>query len=568
MSLETFFEQFNHLADAPNGVQKLRELILQLAVQGKLVPQNPNDEPASLLLKRIRVEREHLVKAKKINKVRAVSSIADDEVPYELPKNWEWVRLAEVGYDWGQKKPDEVFTYIDVSSINKEQGVILDNTNILQPDKAPSRARKLVCKGTVIYATVRPYLLNIAIVDRQFEPEPIVSTAFAVIHPFCGILNKYLYYYLRSKPFVQYVGVQMKGMAYPAINDGQLYEGLIPIPPSNEQKRIVAKVEQLMRLCDELEEGQKQRRSHLIQLNQGTIAQLLTATPDEFGDRWQRICHNFDLLYNLPENITQLRQAILQLAVQGKLIPQDPDDEPASVLFERVETARDLFQQEGSLKKSSPLSQIASHEEPYEIPANWIWLRVGDFYKVVGGVQKTPKRKPVSHYFPYLRVANVYRGKLDLTEIAYFELFEGELERWQLKAGDLLVVEGNGSETEIGRCAIWSEEIKDCVHQNHIIRCRSIGHDGGPFTLLFLNSPAGMAEMKKLAITTSGLYSLSVGKIRGIIVPLPPLQEQQRILRKVEQLMILCDELEAKLKQTQSDSEKLMEVAVRQVLAA
>lgn len=132
----------------------------------------------------------------------------------------------------------------------------------------------------------------------------------------------------------------------------------------------------------------------------------------------------------------------------------------------------------------------------------WIWLRIDNFFEVLGGIQKTPKRKPVSHCFPYLRVANVYRSKLDLTEIAYFELFEGELERWQLKAGDLLVVEGNGSETEIGRCAIWNEEIRDCVHQNHIIRCRPIGHNGELFTLLFLNSPAGMAEMKKLAITS------------------------------------------------------------------
>jgi len=248
-------DNFNLLYDAPETVRQLRQAILQLAVQGKLVAQDQGDESAAVLLEKIAAEKDQLVKEKKIKRIRSLPQIDPQQIPYELPYNWEWVRLGDVGHDCGQKKPDQKFTYIDVSVINKEQGVISENVNILEASEAPSRARKLVSKGSVIYATVRPYLLNIAIIDKQFEPEPIVSTAFAVLHPYSGILNKYLYYYLRSRPFIAYVESEMIGMAYPAINDGKLYMGLVPIPPLQEQKRIVAKADQLMALCDELEAG-------------------------------------------------------------------------------------------------------------------------------------------------------------------------------------------------------------------------------------------------------------------------------------------------------------------------
>ena len=147
MSLDIFFDQFAQLADEPNGVRKLRELILQLAVQGKLVPQDPNDEPASLLLDKIRAEKARVNGQRKLLDEEAPDL---DEVPYELPESWVWVQLAEVGHDWGQKRPDVEFTYIDVSAINKEKGIISEDVNIIQPADAPSRARKLVKQGTVI----------------------------------------------------------------------------------------------------------------------------------------------------------------------------------------------------------------------------------------------------------------------------------------------------------------------------------------------------------------------------------------------------------------------------------
>ncbi|MBW2741321.1 MAG: restriction endonuclease subunit S, partial [Deltaproteobacteria bacterium] len=199
MKLDTLFENFDLLMDAPNAVPKMRGLILQLAVQGKLAPQDLNDEPASELLKRIKAEKKKLISEGKIKKQKPLPPLAEEEIPYELPQGWGWVRMKKIAYNMGQKKPDKRFVYIDVTAINKEKGTISNQVKILEPSEAPSRARKIVQKETVIYSTVRPYLLNVAIVDKEFEPEPIVSTAFAILNPYKDIYNKYLYYFLRSK---------------------------------------------------------------------------------------------------------------------------------------------------------------------------------------------------------------------------------------------------------------------------------------------------------------------------------------------------------------------------------
>jgi type I restriction enzyme S subunit len=251
MNLNLLLKHFDSLIVSRSQVKDLRQAILQLAVQGKLVPQDPGDEPASALLRKIVAEKKKLIAEGKIKREKPLPLIREEEIPYELPQGWEWVRLGEICYNFGQKKPDKRFTYIDVSAI--EDGRIGHNCQILNPEDAPSRARKIVNLGTVIYSTVRPYLLNIAIVDNELVPEPIVSTAFAVLHPYEAIFNRWLYYYLHSQPLIDYVQAQMVGMAYPAINDTKFFQGLLPLPSLAEQHRIVGKVDALMQLCDELE---------------------------------------------------------------------------------------------------------------------------------------------------------------------------------------------------------------------------------------------------------------------------------------------------------------------------
>lgn len=264
-------DNFDSLLNSLDNISRLKSAILGLAVSGRLVSQDPNDEPASELLEKIKAEKQQLTKEKKIRKEKPLPPISEDEIPYGLPNGWKWVRLGEVRHDLGQKKPDKKFIYIDVSAINKEKGIISDEYQILEPTEAPSRARKLVQKGTVIYATVRPYLLNIAIVNEDYNPEPIVSTAFAIMHPYEGVFNRYLYYYLRSRPLIEYVEEQMVGMAYPAISDSKLFPAPFPLPPLNEQKRIVEKVDGLMRLCDKLETQLAQSKEESDKLMQAIL---------------------------------------------------------------------------------------------------------------------------------------------------------------------------------------------------------------------------------------------------------------------------------------------------------
>ena len=166
------------------------------------------------------------------------------------------------------------------------------------------------------------------------------------------------------------------------------------------------------------------------------------------------------------------------------------------------------------------------------------------------------------------RRKNVYRGRLDLKDVKKFELEPGELDRRRLARGDLLIIVGNGSFNEIGRCAKWNGEIDNCVHQNHVIRCRPFDESVSDWILLYLNSPSGTETMQKLAITSSGLYSLSVGKIRQILFPLPPLAEQKRIVAKVEQLRGLVDRLEAQLAESRAKATALLDAVVAELSAA
>ena len=234
---------------------KLKKSILQEAIMGKLGTQDPSDAPASSLLNDIRAEKQRLVQEGLLKKKDLVETpVVDDEVPFNIPKTWGCFHLGEITYNHGQKKPDSDFSYIDIGSIDNKNQKLNEKENIMSSNEAPSRARKIVKRGDIIYATVRPYLHNMCIIDRDFSKEPIVSTGFAVLSCIKGVYNKYLFYYLLSPVFDEYAndGDNAKGMAYPAINDKKLYNGVVPLPPLAEQHRIVQKIEELYAEIDNM----------------------------------------------------------------------------------------------------------------------------------------------------------------------------------------------------------------------------------------------------------------------------------------------------------------------------
>lgn len=241
----------------PNQMQAS---LLQAAIEGKLTQQDATtDGNAHDLLSDIQAEKQRLIKTGEIKRQKTLPPIIEEEKPFDIPDNWAWVRLGELTYNRGQKKPDKKFSYIDIASIDNKTQRLNSELDIISPSEAPSRARKIVSKGDIIYATVRPYLMNITIIDRDIEPEPIVSTGFAILTTPYEVTNKYLFRVLMSPHFDSYANHNdnAKGVAYPAINDSRLMNGVIPLPPLAEQQRIVDLLEEALPEIQTLKEIQQ-----------------------------------------------------------------------------------------------------------------------------------------------------------------------------------------------------------------------------------------------------------------------------------------------------------------------
>lgn len=500
------------------GISKLRELILELAVRGKLVPQDASDEPASELLKRIHAEKGKLIADGRIRKDKQLAPIAEEEMPFSLPHGWEWVRIGYVGHDWGQKTPDSVFTYIEVSAIDSQRGTI-SSPELVQPENAPSRARKVVKKGSVIYSTIRPYLLNIAVIEQDISPEPIASTAFAVVHPFCAMPPRYFLHFFRSPVFVRYVESVQTGIAYPAINDGQFFSGIVPIPPIEEQRRIVAKVDELMALCDQLEtehnnatEAHEKLVSHLL----GTLTQSQSA--EDFSANWQQIATHFDTLFTTEASIDALKQALLQLAVMGKLVPQDPNDEPASELLKRTKNV---------------IKTIPADQYPFSLPQSWGWIRFGDALDFQGGGQ------PPKHAFSDVKLDGYVQliQIRDLGDKPKPVFIKRELAAKFCTQEDIMIGRYGAS---VGK-VFWG---KDGAYNVALVKIiNECGLYYNRFLYEFFKSPYGQSLFS--GISRSAQAGFNKGDIEGQLMPVCSLAEQYRIVAKLDELIALCDHLKS-----------------------
>lgn len=438
-------------------------------------------------------------------------------MPFEIPDSWEWVRLGSVVYNRGQTSPSTEFCYIDIGSIDNKNQKLNPTDTTIAPDKAPSRARKLVDMGDILYSTVRPYLHNMCIIDREFPHIPIASTGFAVLTCHANLLNKYLLYYLMSPDFDAYANNtdNAKGVAYPAINDDRLYKALIPIPPVAEQHRIVSAIDSVnIPLC---EYGSKEETLRILNTS-------------------------------FPEN---LKKSILQEAVQGKLAPQEPSDEPAEALLERIRAEKQRLIKEGKIKKDKHESVIFrrdnSHYEkrgseevcideeiPFEIPENWAWARLSSAsVSIADGDHQPPPQ--VQSGIPFLVISNVSDGKTDFSNTRYVpkEYFNTLAEIRIPQCGDLLfTVTGS-----YGIVIPVQTERKFCF-QRHIalikLSCLS-----PKFMQLWLSSPL-VYEQCRRAATGTAQKTVGLASLKGLLIPIPPLNEQERIVQKLNTLLALA----------------------------
>jgi type I restriction enzyme, S subunit len=549
LSLESFLENFAVLSDAPNSIAQLRELILQLAVEGKLSAQDPSDEPASKLLQRIKTNKERI--AKTGNGDKKAEAYKSDE-PFTIPKSWEWVRLDQItntihyGYT---ASANELLTDVRLLRITDIQNGKVDWAAVpgCEIENHTVDGYKLTNNDILIARTGgtigKSYLvenLDLVVVFASYLIRAIPSRF---------LFAKYLKIFFESDLYWKQLYERSMGTGQPNVNATSLKSLAVPLPPIEEQKRIVTKVNELMLICGEVEARQQAKRESRVRLNTAILAPLNKAaslTPEEFEQATTRLADSFNTLYDSVDTVKALRSTILQLAVQGKLVPQDMRDQ-ASI--------------------DKPTSRLKADDFLFRSPDSWQWTRFGEVAEIVSGVTKGRKlhgRKTES--YPYLRVANVQRWFLDLRVIKEIEIFEGEIEKYRLQQDDLLITEG-GDWDKVGRTAIWGNQIENCVHQNHVFRARLSEHDLLPFwAMMFLNSAIGRRYFEAASKQTTNLASINMRQLRACPLPIPPLAEQKRIVAKVNQLMSLCDELEAKLRQSEADSEKLMNVAVKHVL--
>jgi type I restriction enzyme S subunit len=565
MSPAQLLSHFDRISEAPDAIARLGRFILDLAVQGKLVEQDLRDEPAPELLKRIQAEKERLVKAGEIRKGNPFPRIEDDETPFALPAGWEWVRIRQVTSDRGQATPDNDFTYIDVTAINKEVGRVA-NAKVLSASDAPSRARKLVRTGDVLYSCVRPYLLNIAVIESDIVPSPIASTAFAVLNGFGLVLSKYLWIVLRSPFMVECVESKMRGQAYPAINDSDFALLPVPLPPLAEQHRIVAKVDELMALCNRLEASQAEQESRRDRLAASSLNRLNNGVdPEAFRDHARFYFNHLPRLTTRHEHLQQLRQTILNLAVSGKLVSQDPTDEPASELLKRIEQAKTQLIAARELRQVSLIANSIDRRLEISIPRSWAWAKCENilFVTKLAGFEYTKHFELCSEGdIPVIRAQNVRPWRIERNNLLYIDNKTSEsLARSALTKPCILVTFiGAG----IGDVAFFNEKLRwhlapNVAKAEVFIGCEDLLDLR--YLVLFLNSPFGRAEIFK-HIKSTAQPSISMGTIRDIDLALPPLAEQQRIVAKVDELMALCDRLEAQLTTTQTESHRLLEATL------
>ena len=520
--------------------QQLKNSILQMAVQGKLVPQDPSDEPASVLLERIKAEKQELIKAGKIKKDKKSSEIfrgasrnlpyayceqigkeirdISDEIPFDIPDSWEWVRLSYLGEIVGGGTPKTGETsywengdipWLTPADMKYVKGKYVSSGERFITEKGLNESSaQLMPMGTVLYSSRAP-IGYIAIAENNI----CTNQGFKSLVPFLKEINLYAYYCLIA--FTPDIQSRASGTTFKEISGAEFGRTIIPLPPLSEQHRIVAKIEELLPYIERYGKAEE----HLTALN--------TTFPEA------------------------LKKSILQEAVQGKLVPQNPDDEPASVLLERIRAEKQALIKAGKIKKDKHESVIITRDKipyeiidekerciadevPFELPEGWCWCRLGTIFQ-----HNTGKALNSSNHqgtmMQYITTSNLYWDRFELDKLKEMLFTESEVEKCTVTKGDLLVCEGG----DIGRAAIWNYDYPMRI-QNHIHRLRSYAPVEVYFFyyVFYLYKRAGLIGGKGI-----GIQGLSSNAIDKLLIPLPPLAEQKRIVAKIEELMQYCDKL-------------------------
>jgi type I restriction enzyme S subunit len=555
-----------------HGIKKLRELILELAVRGKLVPQDSNDEPASVLLERIAEERDQLAKEKKVKKPKKLPCIMAKDIPHELPTGWVWSRLNDL---CSLENGDRSKNYPN-KSVLVDEGIPFVNAGHLQDGLVNKSEMTFITQerfdllrsgkfqvGDILYC-LRGSLGKSAIVEDL--KTGAIASSLVIVRTTKGIQQSYLLKYFDAPLSEVMIKQYDNGTAQPNLSATDLCKFLVPVPPVDEQQRIVAKVDELMALCDQLEEQTENNiEAHqvLVETLLGTLTQSQNA--DELAENWERVAEHFDTLFTTEHSIDQLKQTILQLAVMGKLVPQDPNDEPASVLLEKIAAEKEGLIKEKKIKKQKSLPPISDEEKPFSLPEGWEWCR---FSILANEVATGPfgsminKKEYIDGGVPLINPSHMNNSQIqeDSSISVTYEKAQ-ELSTYRIRKGDVVMARRG----EMGRCALVTEREHNWLCGTGSFVLRFGENVSRPYILLLFRTTWIKEYLGGNSIGTT-MVNLNHGILNKMPLLVPPVSEQHRIVSKVDQLMSFCDELKARLQQAQQTQLSLTEGITDQAL--
>lgn len=469
----------------------------------------------------------------------------------KIPQGWASIDLGAITEKVETRSPnvdpEHEFSYIDIASIDNELKKIT-NPKQYQWKDAPSRAKQVVKANDIVFSTVRTYLMNVALVPSRLDGQ-VASTGFCVIRASEAICYKYLFYYTLSRQFVEALNELQRGTSYPAVRDKDIFAQQILLPPLAEQQRIVDKIEELFSDLDSGVESLKKAKQQLKVYRQ---AVLKWAFEGKLTAQWREEQQRQGKLESADTLLAQIK-AEREQRYQKELEVWQAEVEAWEVSGQDGKKSR-------KPKKPKDLDPISSQElaELVSLPQSWQWERLGNLADIVGGVTKGRKLDDKSTIsLPYLRVANVQDGYLDLEQIKHIDVLREDLEKYRLEYGDILYTEG-GDRDKLGRGTIWKDEIENCIHQNHVFRARLFSDSiNSSFIAYFSRTTLAKDYFFKRANQTVNLASINMTILSNFLVPISSPKEQIQILDEIESRLSICDQLGADIEANLKKSEVL-----------
>ena len=545
------------LASAPDGIEKLRGLILELAVRGKLVPQDPNDEPASELLRRIDKERARLEGEGICKKSKATALGANDAPPFELPSGWALSQLSDLTMVLNGRAYSKNELLTEGVPVLRVGNLFTSNhwyySNLKLEDD------KYCDQGDLLYswsASFGPFIWQ--------GPKVIYHYHIWKLRLFdeSSLCKEFFYKFLLEK--TAEIKAAGHGVSMIHMTKEKMEKILVPVPPLAEQHRIVAKVDELMTLCDRLEAEQADAESthaRLVDTLLGTLTESSDAV--ELADNWQRLAEHFEMLFTTESSLDGLKQTILQLAVMGKLVPQDPNDEPASELLKRIAKERARLEAEGGGKKLKLMLPVDESNVPFGLPSGWAWARfpeVGQFGR--GKSKHRPRNDPALFnpgIYPLIQTGEVARAGTIVQEIhsKYSDVGLSQSKMWPQGTLCVTIAANIADSAILGFDACFPDSVVGFVPSELI---------GDSYYFLWFMKTA-REELLKFAPSTAQ-KNINLEILESVRIPLPPKAEMKRIVSKVDELMVLNGRLKADLAESRTRQARLSATLIESALHA